>query len=161
MNYGKILKASVAGVAAGSFFMIILPTFLLFLSFCYQLPIVDRPYFNYIGYFLIILGVINFWYCTGLFAFWGKGTPAPIEPPNKLVAEGIYRHTRNPMYLSYFIIILGEFFLFAYVVLFYYFIFIVFLINIYLVFFEEPRLQRRFGELYIVYKKKCSSLDVF
>lgn len=154
MNYQKILKAIVAGLVAGSFFIIILPAFLIILSIYYELAIINKPYFIYLGSFLIILGVINFWYCTGLFAFFGRGTPAPIEPPDKLVVKGIYKYTRNPMYFSYFFIILGEFFLFGYMILFYYFLFIIFFINFYLIFFEEPALKRRFGEEYLLYKKR-------
>jgi len=154
MSYGKILKAIIAGLVAGSFFMIILPAFLIILSFYFELTIINKSYFIYLGSSLIILGVITFWYCTGLFAFLGRGTPAPIEPPYKLVAKGFYKYTRNPMYFSYFFIILGEFFLFGHMLLFYYFLFIVFLISVYLIFFEEPGLEKRFGEEYLLYKKK-------
>src|SRR2546430_12223747 len=32
------------------------------------------------------------------FAFVGKGTPAPFDPPRKLVIAGPHRWVRNPMY---------------------------------------------------------------
>jgi hypothetical protein len=42
------------------------------------------------------------------FALRGKGTPAPIDPPKKLVVEGPYRVVRNPMYWAVVSVMLGE-----------------------------------------------------
>jgi protein-S-isoprenylcysteine O-methyltransferase Ste14 len=38
--------------------------------------------------------------CVGTFVVRGRGTPAPFDAPRNLVAVGIYRWVRNPMYLS-------------------------------------------------------------
>ena len=61
------------------------------------------------GCVFIALGVALYLIC----AFWGfalrgKGTPAPIDPPKRLVAEGPYRIVRNPMYWNVAFVILGE-----------------------------------------------------
>src|SRR5262249_48960365 len=42
----------------------------------------------------------------------GLGTPAPVAPP-QLVVTGLYRHVRNPMYVSVVAIILGQALLFG------------------------------------------------
>ena len=34
------------------------------------------------------------------FALEGLGTPAPVAPPRQLVVTGLYRHVRNPIYVS-------------------------------------------------------------
>ena len=61
------------------------------------------------GGLLGVAGVALYLMC----AFWGfalrgKGTPAPIDPPKKLVVEGPYRIVRNPMYWSVVSVMLGE-----------------------------------------------------
>src|SRR5712692_8840034 len=61
------------------------------------------------GWLFIAGGIALYFAC----AFWGfalrgKGTPAPIDPPKKLVEEGPYRVVRNPMYWAVVSVMLGE-----------------------------------------------------
>src|SRR3974390_3427805 len=42
------------------------------------------------------------------FALRGRGTPAPIPPPQKLVVEGLHQYVRNPMYIGVLLLILGQ-----------------------------------------------------
>ncbi len=88
-----------------------------------------------------------------LFARVGEGTPAPWEPPRKLVVRGPYRHVRNPMITSVLAMLAAEALLFqswpigAWLVIF-------FGANaIYFPLSEEPGLGRRFGEDYARYKE--------
>src|SRR5260370_5987288 len=39
-------------------------------------------------------------WCIFTFAAIGKGTPAPFDPPRRLVIRGPYRFVRNPMYID-------------------------------------------------------------
>jgi len=154
MNLGKIIKASIAGLISGLSFMIIIPYLLVIINIANDFPIIRNTVLFYLGLIFISIPAFYFWYCARLFYVFGNGTPAPIEPPEKLVSKGVYSYSRNPMYLCYFFIVLGEFFILGYLSLLFYFFILVVFINIYVIFFEEPVLQKRFGTDYLEYKKK-------
>jgi protein-S-isoprenylcysteine O-methyltransferase Ste14 len=110
------------------------------------------------------LGALRFWglaplligfgiylWCAYDFAAKGRGTPAPIDPPKQLVRSGLYRFTRNPMYVGIILILLGEAVFFASAALLLY-AGVVFLgFNTFILFYEEPALRRLFGESYLRY----------
>ena len=56
---------------------------------------------------LLLLGASIYAWCLWDFAITGRGTPAPIDPPKTLVARGLYRYTRNPMYVGVLTVIGG------------------------------------------------------
>jgi protein-S-isoprenylcysteine O-methyltransferase Ste14 len=39
--------------------------------------------------------------CVWDFGWTGRGTPAPMAPPQQLVVVGFYRYVRNPMYVGF------------------------------------------------------------
>jgi protein-S-isoprenylcysteine O-methyltransferase Ste14 len=51
--------------------------------------------------------VIYVWTAFDL-AWTGRGTPAPVDPPRRLVSRGLYRYVRNPMYVGVLLVIVGE-----------------------------------------------------
>jgi len=55
----------------------------------------------------LILGCLGLGWCVRDFHVRGKGTLAPWSPPANLVVVGLYRHTRNPMYVAVTLILLG------------------------------------------------------
>ena len=91
-------------------------------------------------------------YCTGLFSTRGRGTPVPLAPPSALVATGLYRHTRNPIYLAYVGILVGEAVFVGSTSLLTYALAMFVLFHIMVVAHEEPELRRRFGADYERYR---------
>jgi protein-S-isoprenylcysteine O-methyltransferase Ste14 len=84
----------------------------------------------------------------------GKGTLAPWSPTRKLIIDGMYSYVRNPMILGVLIVLLGESVtLLSLNILIWALIFFI-INNIWFIFYEEPELERKFGNEYREYKKK-------
>jgi len=81
----------------------------------------------------------------------GRGTQAPIAPPGFLVLGGLYTRVRNPMYLLYLVIVLGEAVLYRSLALAVYAVAFFALEHAYVVGVEEKQLERRFGAEYAAY----------
>ena len=99
----------------------------------------------------ILIGTAIYLRCAWDFAVKGLGTPAPIDPPKKLVVTGLYRRFRNPMYQGILLILVGESVLFLDRGLSLYTVLIAGVFHIFVVFYEEPVLHRRFGASYSDY----------
>jgi protein-S-isoprenylcysteine O-methyltransferase Ste14 len=99
------------------------------------------------------LGTAILVWCIWDFMAKGRGTLAPIDPPKQLVVQGLYRFVRNPMYLGALLLLLGGAAFFESMPLLQYAIAWFIVINLIVVFREEPVLQRRFGESYQKYRR--------
>jgi|SRR5216110_1421359 len=104
-----------------------------------------------IGLLPLLVGVILYFWCAGAFTFTGRGTPAPIDAPIFLVRSGPYQWVRNPMYLAVFSVVIGEAILFHSLLLVGYLLLVGGVVHLFVVFYEEPHLTRRFGESYEAY----------
>jgi protein-S-isoprenylcysteine O-methyltransferase Ste14 len=134
--------------------MILIPNVLMGLNIDLNLPVYIFPYVKYFGVAVALSGILLDLYCIYLFLTFGRGTPVPADPPQILVARGIYTRSRNPMYIGYLLIILGEFLFFGHLLLLGYFLLAVVLIHLFIVLYEEPILKKRFGETYLEYLQK-------
>ncbi len=101
-----------------------------------------------IGVILIVFGLIPLVESFGRFALKGLGTPAPILPTRHLVVTGFYRRVRNPMYVGVVTIILGEALLTSNVGLLIYAAGAWVCMHLFVVFYEEPKLQQTYGADY-------------
>ena len=100
---------------------------------------------------LLLVGAGLYLACVWLFGANGRGTPAPIDPPKKLVMRGPYRWVRNPMYLAVLLIALGEVVFFWNLTLALYLVFLASAFQVFVVAVEEDSLRRRFGAIYSDY----------
>jgi protein-S-isoprenylcysteine O-methyltransferase Ste14 len=66
----------------------------------------QRP-FRLLGLIPLALGTVLLLWCVRDFYVVGKGTLAPWSPPRHLVAVGLYRYSRNPMYIAVNLVLLG------------------------------------------------------
>jgi len=106
-----------------------------------------------VGSVIAIAGLIVSIMAVRLFILIGNGTIMPWDPTRKLIIVGLYRHVRNPMILGLIVTQMGEALLFAsygVAIL----AILIFIINtIYVMYSEEPGLEKRFGQEYLDYKK--------
>ncbi|HSJ31813.1 MAG TPA: isoprenylcysteine carboxylmethyltransferase family protein, partial [Longimicrobiales bacterium] len=84
----------------------------------------------------------------------GRGTPAPMDPPKHLVETGPYRWVRNPMYLGLGLLLLGEAILLGSVRILVLIAVLFALLHAFITWYEEPALERKFGDDYRAYRKR-------
>jgi protein-S-isoprenylcysteine O-methyltransferase Ste14 len=100
-----------------------------------------------------LLGVSIYLRCVWDFATVGRGTPAPIDPPKNLVVRGLFRYVRNPMYIGGLFLLLAEALFFRSKALLVYALAIFVIFHLFVVFYEEPVLERKFGMAYRLYRQ--------
>jgi len=100
---------------------------------------------------VLLLGAAIYAWCVWDFASFGRGTPAPIDPPKKLVVRGLYRYSRNPMYVGVLTVILGWAALFRAAELLAYALVVGSCFQLFTILYEERYLAREFGSEYEEY----------
>ncbi len=103
---------------------------------------------------LLPLGIAGYLWCALDFAFRGRGTPFPGDPPKVLVVKGLYKYVRNPMYISVLAVLLGECALFASRQLLEYSAAIAVMFHLFVLIYEEPELRRQMGGAYEDYSRE-------
>lgn len=100
---------------------------------------------------MLALGAGIYAWCVWDFASFGRGTPAPIDAPKKLVVRGLYRYARNPMYVGVLAVILGWALLFRALSLLPYAMLVAGCFQAFIVLYEELHLRAEFGREYDEY----------
>ena len=106
------------------------------------------------GLIVATLGALLVVWCILTFVAIGKGTPAPFDPPRRLVVSGPYRYLRNPMYLGAGLAISGAALFYQSIQLLAYASAFLLLFHFFVVFYEEPALRRTFGDDYESYSRQ-------
>lgn len=107
--------------------------------------------FTVMGAVLIAIGATGLIESFVRFALKAHGTPAPLAPTQHLVVSGLYRFVRNPMYVAVLLLVIGQMLVFANAALVAYAIVVWTAFHVFVVYFEEPRLRREFGDEYAAY----------
>ena len=94
--------------------------------------------------------VLALW-CIITFILIGRGTPAPFDPPRRLVAAGPYRFVRNPMYIGAGLALAGAALFYESWTLLGYGAAFVLVTHLFVVVYEEPTLRATFGDSYLRY----------
>jgi protein-S-isoprenylcysteine O-methyltransferase Ste14 len=115
-------------------------------------PFLLQPaWLRFAGLLPLLAGAGLYLRCAWDFTVTGRGTPLPTDPPKIVVATGLYRFVRNPMYVAILIMQLGEALLFQSWAVLRFSVGTLILVHLFLLLYEEPDLRRRFGDTYREY----------
>lgn len=131
--------------------LVTVPAILLWLTPMWSWPTWSAPS-TWIALVLGLPAIALAAWTVRLFTTAGRGTPAPWDPPQRLVVKGPYRHVRNPMISSVLIMLTALSVLFQSCALLGW-LGVFFLLNsLYFPLFEEKDLDARFTDDYRAYK---------
>lgn len=111
-------------------------------------------FYQCFGILFFSIGIIILFNCIFRFAVEGRGTLSPADPTKKLVIKGLYKFSRNPMYIGVVLILTGEAIFFNSFNLWVYLSFVFLVFNLFITLVEEPRLKKDFNEEYLQYCQK-------
>ena len=103
------------------------------------------------GWPLVTVGAALDLTCVCLFVLRGRGTPAPFDAPREFVAVGPYRYVRNPMYHGAYVMLAGFALVFRSPAMLAFVAVPAVCAHVFVLGFEEPVLEERFGESYRAY----------
>jgi protein-S-isoprenylcysteine O-methyltransferase Ste14 len=114
-------------------------------------PRLSMGLWHWLGIVPLAIGSLALLWCNWAFVVRGRGTAAPYDPPRALVVQGLYRHVRNPMYVSALLIVLGIALWTGATSLFGYSLILALSYHLFVRYYEEPHLRRVFGHSYEEY----------
>jgi protein-S-isoprenylcysteine O-methyltransferase Ste14 len=123
----------------------------------FLLPWLLRPRdvaMNPAGLIPLGVGTVLLLWCVRDFYVVGKGSLAPWAPPTHLVTVGLYRFTRNPMYVAVATILCGWALLYGSRTLWMYAGFVVIAFHLRVLYGEEPWLAKVHGAAWTEYRNR-------
>ncbi len=133
-----------------AFFLVFLPARVLSRSGIVPAP--EIGVWQILGMIMAGVGAVIAVSCILTFALVGKGTPAPFDPPRRLVVRGPYRFVRNPMYVGAALALAGAALFYQSLPLLGYTVLFLVITHAFVMLYEEPTLRRTFGDDYEAYR---------
>lgn len=119
-------------------------------------PFVSFPY-NLVGLLFILVGAVLIIWANYTLFYVGKigfEDREPFHVPYKLVQDGPYKFSRNPIYLAGILLILGLGVIIGSITVLFSAIIVFIILRFGLIKWEEKNLEKAFGDDYIAYKKR-------
>jgi protein-S-isoprenylcysteine O-methyltransferase Ste14 len=104
------------------------------------------------GLIVLATGLLLLLWCVRDFYVAGRGTLAPWSPPERLVQVGLYRRSRNPMYVAVLLMLVGWALSYRTTALWTYAGAVAVLFHLRVLLHEEPFLARTHGRAWTDYK---------
>lgn len=147
----KKIQFYLATSALAGIFFIIIPFMLTRISQGYDMPIYTNWLLSLVGWLMVVGGVTIFVTTTQTFFNTSGSTPLITQPTKKVMRSGLYKKTRNPMYVGHLVLLFGIFLIVGSPLLLFYWITAAALLHLFIVFYEEPLTKKRLGNSYEKY----------
>ena len=144
---GRFLRTLLFGGLVPATFLVLIPAMILSATGTEG----EGGVLRLVGLVPLVLGIAVLAWCFAGFIVEGEGTPAPYDPPHRLVTWRLYGWMRNPMYVAVTTILVGEAMFYGSVALLAWAAVAWIFFHVFVVLYEEPTLQRRFGPAYDAY----------
>ena len=119
----------------------------------FRIPPAEPVWQQCLAFALILVGVTPLLASIHRFIVAGRGTLMPAVPTERLVASGLYRYVRNPMYVGVATTLCGETVLFGMRGVAIYSVAVCLMFHLFVVTYEEPTLTRRHPQDYPRYMR--------
>jgi protein-S-isoprenylcysteine O-methyltransferase Ste14 len=146
-----LIRAVVYASCFIALFLVFIPSRLLARSGLAARP--DPGAAQVLGSAVAVAGAAIVLWCILSFVALGRGTPAPFDPPRRLVVRGPYRYVRNPMYIGAVLVLLGAALVYESLALAGYALAFLLVLHAFVLWYEEPTLRRSFGTEYDDYTR--------
>lgn len=135
------------------FFLFISVLVMVFIHFIFPMQIIILTPYNYLGIILIISGLTIAKKTEQHFSKIDTEIHT-FKKPKKLVTDGFFQYSRNPIYIGFVMILLGSNIVLGSLTPFVLIVIFIFVTNCWYIPFEEKKMQEQFGQEYENYKKE-------
>ena len=145
-NIIRLVDGSLYGFIGPFSVLYMIPRFLMNVSNIESQAGFGIPGVQIVGLITIWCGAVLAIWCTILMFLFGKGTPLVTSAPQKIMNRNIYSYVRHPMMWALMIVVWGEALMYGQSILLIWLIALARILYLIVVNYEEPQLERRFGE---------------